>query len=355
MSRPRSLMALAVLSVSLAACGDKPAPATPVAQPTPAPTPTEAGPSAANAGVDPATGLTLVDPKQGAAVNESDEVGRKLMALYPEMSLVSVEPVPGAPLFEIQVAQWKAGTVGYTNKEATYIYVNGDLYLGDGKQMLNYTRQSANDRAYALLQKMPFDKALTFTYGAGARTLVVFEDPDCPLCQQFEEDLKKAGPSLNMTVKILPFPLTQVHPEAEAKSRHLFCTQNPEGAWSEWMTTPAARKNWEAFKAKHPADPTCARAGAVDEVLELAGRLGLNQTPVLLFDNGMTFNGRPTLEELERSFQFIEQAKAQGNGIQPPASSGAASSGAASTSAPPAGATPTSPAPAAPASPAPAR
>ena len=316
----RPFVLLALMAVALTACDDK-TPAPKAAKPD-KPVAEEA--SSAAVGQDGLTGQTVVDPSKGPAINESDEVGRKLMALYPDMKLVSVDPVPGLPLFEVQVAQWGAGKVGYTDKDVSYVYVNGDLYVGKSGAIKNFTKESANARAYNLIKQLPFDKALTFTYGAGARTVVIFEDPDCPLCQQLEEDFKKAGPSLNMTVKILPFPLTQLHPQAEARSRHLFCTANPEGAWNEWMTTPAVRKNWDAFAAKHPADPTCARASAVDEVLAVADKLGLNQTPILMFDNGMTFNGRPTLEELERSFQFVEEAKANGQSIQAPAAPPAA-------------------------------
>lgn len=313
------LAVVAALSVTLAACSDNKPPVQ--AKPAPAPV---SQPATAAVGKDEAAGVTVVDPSKGPAINVSDEVGRKLMALYPDMQLISVEPVPETPLFEVQVAQWGAGKVGYTDKDVTYVYVNGDLYVGATGNIKNYTKDGANARAYNLLKQLPFDKALTFTYGAGARTLVIFEDPDCPLCHELEDQFKKAGPSLNMTVKILPFPLTKIHPQAEARARHMFCTTNPEGAWNEWMTNPQIRKDWNAFAAKHPADPTCDRAKAVDEVLAVADRLGLNQTPILMFDNGMTFNGLPSLEELEQSFQFVAQAKANGQGIQAPSAAPAA-------------------------------
>lgn len=311
MFRRPLLIALAA-AVAMTACSDK----------TPEPKPAAEAPANAETaavGTDGLTGQTVVDPSKGPAINDADAVGRKLMELYPEMDLVSVEPVPNVPLYEVQVAQWGTGTVGYTDKDVSYVYVNGDLYVGKAGEIRNYTKENANTRAYNLLSQLPFDKALTFTYGAGARTVVIFEDPDCSNCQEMESEFKQIGANLNMTVRVLPFPLTQIHPEAEARARHLFCTKNPEGAWNEWLTSPPARKDWEAFKAKHPADPTCERGKAVDEVLAVAAKLGLNQTPVVMFDNGMTFNGRPTLEELERSFQFVEEAKARGQSIQPPA------------------------------------
>ena len=315
--RRSPLLALALAVLFLPACSDPPPPST-------SPKPIAPAPSAV-VGTDPTSGRPVVDPGKGPAINASDEVGRRLMAKYPEMKLLGVEQVPNLPLFEVRTTQWSDRTVGYTDKDVSYVYVNGDLYIGEPGGIINYSKQSANARVYKLIEQLPFQQALTFTYGAGARTLVVFEDPDCPRCQEFEADLKAAGAALNMTVKIMPMPLSQLHPQADAKSRHLLCTANPEAAWGEWMTSASARKDWAAFSRKYPADPACPRAGMVDRVMAVAEQLGFNQTPILLFDNGMTFNGRPTLEELERSFTFVEQAKAQGQGVQPPSASAPAS------------------------------
>ena len=310
----RPTLLAASLALVLAACGgDK-------ADPAPAVTPVADTPNEAAVGQDALTGQQVVDPTKGPAINDSDAVGRLLMEKYPVMEVIAVEPVADKELFEIRVAQWDEGVVGYTDRNVSYIYVNGNLYVGRENGLYNYTLESANARAYGLLKQLPFDKALTFTYGAGRRNVVIFEDPDCPRCQDMEQEFKQVGAALNMTVKVLPFPLTQLHPEAADRARHIFCTDNPEGAWSEWMTSAETRKDWAAFTQRHPADPSCERGRAVDQVLAVADKMGLNQTPVLLFDNGMTFEGQPTLEQLEQAFGFVEQAMAQGQGVSAPAS-----------------------------------
>ena len=329
MFRRPALLAVS-LALILSACGDKTAAPAPATEPT--------APPAANTdaaiGEDGLTGQPVVDPSKGPPINESDAVGRRLMEKYPAMELMGVDPVPGTNLYEIRTTQWEAGTVGYTDEDVTYVYVNGDLYIGKSGEIQNYTQQNANSRVFGLIQQLPFDKALTFTYGAGRRTVVIFEDPDCPRCQDMEQEFKQIGAALNMTVRVLPFPLTQLHPEAEQRARHIFCADNPEGAWSEWMTSADARKDWAAFAERHPADPNCERGKAVDQVLAVADRLGLNQTPILMFDNGMTFEGQPTIEELERSFQFVEQAKANGQGISAPPQASAPSAAPPATSPP---------------------
>lgn len=328
----RSVASIALvfsLSLGLAACNQPPSPpVTPKAAVSPhkavapAHVATVLAPAVsattAVVGQDDANGLPLVDPTKGPAVNPSDAVGRLLMEKYPQIALISVEPVPGVDLFEIRAQQWTDGTVGYTNKSVDYVYVNGDLFLGSAGSIHNYTKENANTRAYKLIKQLPFDRALTYTYGAGARKIVVFEDPDCPECQALEEDIKRIGPALNLTVVVIPMPLTRVHPNAEQHARYLLCTTNPEGAWNEWMTNADSRKDWTAFAAKYPANPNCPRASAVDTMLVLGEQMGLNQTPTIMFENGMVFKGRPTIDELEKSFQFVAAAQANGQGVSAP-------------------------------------
>lgn len=311
----RPTLLAASLALVLAACGDKtPAPAAPVTPPA-----AETANTNAAVGEDALTGQQVVDPTLGPAINESDAVGRLLMEKFPNLELAGVEPVMETGLFEIRVPQWGENIVGYTDRQGSYIYVSGNLFFAENGTLKNYTVERANAKAYGLIQQLPFDKALTFTYGAGRRNVVIFEDPDCPRCQDMEQEFKQIGASLNMTVKVLPFPLTQLHPEAADRARHIFCTDNPEGAWSEWLTSAETRKDWAAFVARHPADATCERGKAVDQVLAVAEKMGLNQTPILMFDNGMTFEGQPTIEQLEQSFTFVEQAMAQGQGVSAPA------------------------------------
>lgn len=302
----RALPVLTLLAASiLAACSDSPAPAEPAQAPP--------------AAVEQTTPVEPAQPADPEVVRSpTEEVAHNLVTKYPVMTVLSVDEVPGTDLFEVRTQEWGVRTLGYTNKSIDYVFVDGKLYIGEGDGLIDHTTKSLNDRTYRLLSQLPFNEALTFTYGDGERSIVVFEDPDCPQCQQFETELEQAGDSLNMTVRVLPLPLTQIHPQAEEKWRHILCTANPEAAWKEWVTEPLARGSWELFTEKHPADAGCARANTVDQVLDLAQQLGLNQTPIVMFTNGMTFNGRPTMEELEKSLTLVEIAESEGVGIRAP-------------------------------------
>lgn len=305
----RSTVLMLGLSLALVACGDKPSPPAPKAAKTAvvkAPAPADGN---ASIGVN-SDGEQLVDPTRGPPVNDEDAVGRKIMAKYPDLRLQSVHKLEttGPGLYEFVTDT----VVGYTNEAVDFIMV-GELIVGEGAAVRNLTKERKDGRAAALVGRLPVDQALVYRYGAGQRTVTVFSDPDCPFCQQFETQLKEAGDATNITLRVLPMPLTELHPDANRKAKYLMCTQDPAAAWHEWMTSGigTARPDWTVFAAKHPSTPDCERAKAVDATVAIAAQLGISQTPTILFENGMVFNGLPTLEELENSLAVIAQAKQQ--------------------------------------------
>jgi hypothetical protein len=64
----------------------------------------------------------------------------------------------------------------------------------------------------------------------------IFEDPDCPYCKVLEKTLKEVN---NLTVFVFLFPIDQLHPEAAAKSRAVWCAPDRAKAWADTMHTGA--------------------------------------------------------------------------------------------------------------------
>lgn len=62
------------------------------------------------------------------------------------------------------------------------------------------------------------DKA-AFTYGKGEKEIYVFTDPDCPYCEQFENQFKNLKDEYKIYVYL--FPLEQLHPNARKKSQYI--------------------------------------------------------------------------------------------------------------------------------------
>jgi protein-disulfide isomerase len=108
------------------------------------------------------------------------------------------------------------------------------------------------------------DSAMLIGSASARQTVLLATDHQCPFCRQMRESLSTAmmRDSLRLNVRILPFPLTGLHPTAELSARALVC---------------AARQGKQAA-----ADSILFDLGAEVDALpshELARKLGLGDSP----------------------------------------------------------------------------
>lgn len=158
---------------------------------------------------------------------------------------------------------------------------------------------------------LPFEKAAKIVYGKGERVIAVFADPDCPYCQQLEKAMSEKGGELNLTVYIMPWPLS-IHPYANQKADYLWCEADKGAAWKSWMnyaSTSYSQDNqtiWNGWlKATgRPEKAICDTPSPREEIREIAKRYSFRYTPTIMFQNGMVFNGSLTLDELEDALEY---------------------------------------------------
>lgn len=301
----RKILMIGLLAGVLSACSN---------QEPPLPVEAPKAKNEAQIGVDESTGLPVVDPTQGEPINEPDRIGRLINERFPKMDIISVKSIGDekAGLFEIQASQFEGRAV-YTNRTLDFFLVGGDLYVtNEQNEMVNLAVGARNDHFEEVLKKLPFNEALTYKVGAGQRTLVMFSDPDCPNCAAQEEFFGKNAERANLTLRILPMPLTRLHPEAADKARAILCSSNPTYSWTHWMTSPpAVRANWPKF-AKDNLDNTsltCDYAAMVDKVVELTQEIEFNETPILMFENGMVYKGLLNdIDKLDQAFNLVDES-----------------------------------------------
>lgn len=317
------LLGLSAALLALSACGDKAAdkPATPAGQAqAPVAQATPATPAAA-----PSSG----DQALFAASNPSEEqaVVAALKQKYPNLPVESAKLVNtggATKLYSLEAG----GQLAYTDQAVSFILVGGELLMGTGTNVVNVTQKTIAARVFESYKDVPMEGALEYVYGKGERDLVIFTDPDCPFCQALEVMMEANRDNLNARVTILPYPLDSVHPDADRKSRYLLCTQDPNKAWKDWMLRSAAAVEagttapWAEWAAQNPSQPNCERAKLVDRVKEYGKKAGYNQTPILVFSNGMPFLGLLNRDELERAFSYVEANPAAVQMNQTPAQQG---------------------------------
>ena len=131
----------------------------------------------------------------------------------------------------------KAGEVGprffvdsklthYGNFSTGYTHISGPL----GGQELK--PQEAQELFRTMLSALPKERLITYTFGTGAREVLLFTAYDCPSCRALEKSLKQSADRLNATIYLIP---TALRYELDATSRlplqSLLCASDRQVAW----------------------------------------------------------------------------------------------------------------------------
>lgn len=228
--------------------------------------------------------------------------------------------------------------VFYTDKDVNYILV-GNLFTGDQSGVTNYSaRPELAEQIKAAMAKMeerdpsrpktlggfdffnslPINSGFNYVYGTGENHVVLFEDPDCPFCQDLHANLEKFAAELNMKVTVFPFVMEGNHPNALNRVRNLFCSTNPTDAWKNWMLTAAAAradgKNdmdtlWASWSPKNAPKNDCPQAIMADTWQAGARQLGFSATPTVVFENGEVVEGNVTKEAFQQMFADVARQK----------------------------------------------
>lgn len=168
--------------------------------------------------------------------------------------------------------------------------------------------------ASKVFSELPFDKAAKVVYGKGERVIALFADPDCPYCQKLEKAMDEKGGDLNLTVYIMPWPLS-IHPHANEKTDYLWCEADKGAAWKSWMDFASNSteedgqvvwKNW-LKETNRPESPTCNTQSPREDIRAIAQKYNFRYTPTIMFQNGMVFNGSLNLDELEGALKYNKE------------------------------------------------
>ncbi len=108
-------------------------------------------------------------------------------------------------------------SVAFTDTTGERLFVGQVLDVTSRKDI---GAQILDERNRIDFASLPLDRAIRTVRGDGRRKLAVFADPDCPFCHELEQTL--AGIT-DVTIYTFLYPLAELHPEAPAKARALWC------------------------------------------------------------------------------------------------------------------------------------
>lgn len=234
-------------------------------------------PGAAAAGSAPPAAAAASPAAAPTIAPQYAELARKLSKALPEYTIEHISPSGVDGILEVLM---EGNRIIYTDTSGKHLF-NGHLFDVDAHEDLTERRIEALTRID--VKQLPLADAFDVVHGDGKRQLYLFEDPDCPYCKKFEEQLPKIN---DVTLHVFLFPLTTIHPHAYEHALGVWCSKDRQKAWADKML--------------RGIDPPAAKcANPIDRNLALGEKLHVEGTPTIVFADGRVRAGMMSAEELE--------------------------------------------------------
>jgi thiol:disulfide interchange protein DsbC len=226
-------------------------------------------------------GIALLTALASHAMADEASVKKAVEAAYPKFKVDSVTKTNYSGLYEV----FMGGQILYTDEKMSFLIAEG--HLVDPKTKKDITGERLEELTRVDFNSLPLDQAIKVVKGNGSRKMVVFSDVDCPFCKRLEQ--KELTNITDVTIYTFLYPLQQLHPDAEAKSRSIWCSSNRVKAWQDWILNSQLPKT--AGNCEVP----------LEKVGELARNIGINSTPTIIFANGRRMLGAQPYQEIEKA------------------------------------------------------
>lgn len=221
----------------------------------------------------------------GAAAANEAAIRKALQPKLGGAKIEGVQPGPVAGLWEVRVRTESGVQLFYTDPAGAYL-IEGSIH--DLRSDRNLTEDRLRRLNAINFDALPLDQAVKIQRGAGRRVLVMFSDPYCPYCQQFEQTLQKVD---DITVYVFMYPV--IRPQNADHSKAVWCSADRAKAWLDL-----------ALLHKPPA-AAASCDNPVEKNLELGRSLRVNSTPTLILANGERIAGGLPAADLQ---DMLEQA-----------------------------------------------
>ncbi len=225
--------------------------------------------------------LSLLGVFATVAMADEASVKKAVEAAYPRFKVESVTKTGYAGLYEV----FMGGQIIYTDEKMTFLIAEG--HLVDPKTKKDITGDRLEELTKIDFSSLPLEQAIKVVKGNGSRKLVVFSDVDCPYCKRLEQN--ELVNITDVTIYTFLYPLQQLHPDAVAKSKSIWCASNRTKAWEDWILNNQLPKS--AANCEVP----------LEKVGELARKIGVVSTPTLIFSDGRRMAGAQPYKEIERA------------------------------------------------------
>ena len=209
---------------------------------------------------------------------DEDTLREVMKNTYPELPIKSIQKTDYNDLYEVFIGS----QIIYTNDAFDFLIVEGRVV--DPKTKIDLTDLRLEELTRVNFNDLPLSDAIKVVKGNGKRKIAIFSDVDCPYCKRLEK--KELSNIDNITIYTFLYPLA-IHPEAEEKSKKIWCAKDRAKAWSDYILNDKLPKN--SGDCKTP----------INKILKLGKDLGISSTPTIILSNGKRVPGAIPYKQLE--------------------------------------------------------
>lgn len=221
--------------------------------------------------------VAAAPPAVAGAALDAEGLKAKLNASMPELQLEAVRPsaIPG--LFEVQ----RGSLFGYVTADGRYL-ISGDLIdLQTGAELTEASRKKMRVDLIAGLGNnyVAFDPP----GGKAANSVTVFVDVDCGYCRKLHDEIPSYN-ALGIGFNYVFFPRAGLGSDSERQLNAAWCSPDRKAATARAI-------HGEKFDVAACDTPT-------KQHYELAAKLGVRGTPMMILPTGDVVNGYIPAQQL---------------------------------------------------------
>lgn len=224
-----------------------------------------------------------VDKDKAAA----EQIRARLAAARPDIPILEIQPTKMPGIYAVSLP---AGQVLHFSADGEFFFT-GDLYQV-AEQLVNVSEQGRALGRKAMLDEMDESQMVVFSPAKERvkATLTVFTDIDCVFCRKLHNEVPELN-RLGIAVRYLAYPRSGTDSPGYQKLVSTWCADNPQIA----MTRAKAGEDIPETQCINP----------VAAQFELGGRLGVNSTPSVLYEDGTLVPGYKTAADFAKELGIL--------------------------------------------------
>lgn len=215
-----------------------------------------------------------------------DDLSKALTKSMPGINIDSIKDTPIPGIYEVV----SGGDIAYVTGDGVYM-IQGSLFnVPDRKNLSEKTLEAVRMSAMKAL-----DSSALLIYpakGKALHTITVFTDPSCPYCHKLHDEIDKLN-ELGVTVKYALYARSGNGTLTGRQLQEVLCSKDPKKELDRFFKSSSQNSDG--------AD--CKKSEALEKIARLAPKVGLEGTPHIVTDTGLSFSGYRPAEEMLRVLQ----------------------------------------------------